>query len=65
MMTEDGACSAAWGLGGGGFDLTDPKSPIADQMSRSYDLVMNGWELGSGSVLSSKASALAGGAAGG
>lgn len=39
-----------WDLGGGGFDLTDPDSPIGDQMSRSYDLVMNGWELGSGSV---------------
>lgn len=39
-----------WELGGGGFDLSDPKSPIGDQMSRSYDLVMNGWELGSGSV---------------
>ncbi len=41
---------ADWDLGGGGFDLTDPDSPIGDQMSRSYDLVMNGWELGSGSV---------------
>ena len=39
-----------WDLGGGGFDLNDPKSPIGDQMSRSYDLVMNGWELGSGSI---------------
>jgi len=41
---------ADWELGGGGFDLSDPDSPIGDQMSRSYDLVMNGWELGSGSV---------------
>ena len=39
-----------WELGGGGFDLQDPKSPIGDQMSRSYDLVLNGWELGSGSI---------------
>lgn len=39
-----------WDLGGGGFDLKDPKSPIGDQMSRSYDLVLNGWELGSGSI---------------
>jgi len=39
-----------WSLGGGDFDLTDPDSPIGEQMSRSYDLVMNGWELGSGSV---------------
>jgi len=39
-----------WELGGGDFDLSDPKSAIGDQMSRSYDLVMNGWELGSGSV---------------
>jgi len=37
-----------WDLGGPDIDANSPK--LGDLYSRAYDLVMNGWELGSGSV---------------
>ncbi len=37
-----------WDLGGADVDADHPG--LADLLSRAYDLVMNGWELGSGSV---------------
>ncbi|MCY2961781.1 MAG: aspartate--tRNA ligase [Planctomycetota bacterium] len=37
-----------WDLGGADVDASSPK--LGDLFSRAYDLVMNGWELGSGSV---------------
>jgi len=37
-----------WDLGGADVDAASPK--LGELFSRAYDLVMNGWELGSGSV---------------
>jgi aspartyl-tRNA synthetase len=37
-----------WDLGGADVDAHSPR--LGDLYSRAYDLVMNGWELGSGSV---------------
>jgi len=39
---------AYWDLGGADVDANSPK--LGELYSRAYDLVMNGWELGSGSV---------------
>jgi aspartyl-tRNA synthetase len=37
-----------WDLGGPDVDASSPR--LGELLSRAYDLVMNGWELGSGSV---------------
>jgi len=37
-----------WDMGGADVDANSPK--LGELFSRAYDLVMNGWELGSGSV---------------